>query len=156
MQREKGLLALMPLQEALLNWSQVPDSQRNVAALRPLFSQIGDPSLRIINLAPPGSNLRKAFNRQLFNLPREAGVAGSYSILFEGALREAKLLTIALDDLVNNRGVFIQLGAWLETGKSTNPIHLPGFDTYPELGQYVVKRWNISLSDEQQGTVKIN
>ena len=151
---EKGLLALMPLQEALLEWSQAPDSQRSVADLRPLFSQIGDPSLRIINLAPPGSNLRKAFNRQLFNLPREAGVAGSYSILFEGALREAKLLTIALDDLVNNRGVFIQLGAWLETSKSTNPIHLPGFDTYPELGQYVVKRWNISLSDEQQEQLK--
>ena len=151
---EKGLLALLPLQEALLNWSQAPDSQKNVADLQPLFSQIGDPSLRIINLAPPGSRLREAFNRQLFNLPREAGVAGSYSILFEGALREAELLRTALDDVVNNRGVFIQLGAWLETGKSTNPIHLPGFDIYPELGQYVVKRWNISLSDEQQEQLK--
>ena len=147
---EEGLLALIPLQDSLLSWLQTPDTLRNVGTLQPVFGKIGNPALRIINRAPPGTRLRNELNRQLANIPREAGIAGTYRVLFEGASREVELLKKELDSIVKNHGVYIQLGAWLDTRKSTNPIHLPGFDTYPEGEEYVVKRWNISLSEEQK------
>ena len=151
---QKGIVALVPLQNALMEWLQTPDSLRSINTLQPIFNQIGDPALRIIDLAPAGSRLRKELNRQLAIIPREAGTAGTYNILFEGALREVGLLKNELDDIVKNHGVFIQLGAWLDTRKSTNPIHLPGFDTYDEREQFVVKRWNISLSEAQKEQLK--
>ncbi len=149
-----GLAALAPLQDSLLSWSRTPDSLRDSKTLQPVFRRIGDPALRLINLATPGSRLRETFNSQLVNVPREAGTAGTYRILFDGALQEAMALKAELDSIARNHGVFVQLGAWADTRKTTTPIHLPGFDEYPEGETFVVERWNINLSQEQKETLR--
>jgi len=48
--------------------------------------------------------------------------------------------------VATTNGVYVQLGAWVET----RPIHIAGFDDYPQDEHYVVQRWNLALSEDEQ------
>jgi hypothetical protein len=47
-------------------------------------------------------------------------------------------------------GVYVQLGAWIVTDSGQRPIHLDGFDDYPTGTTFVINRWNLTLTPEQQ------
>jgi hypothetical protein len=69
-----------------------------------------------------------------------------YRLVYVAAANIARDLQTQVDNLATTSGVYVQMGAWVET----RPIHISGFDQYPQDENYVVSRWNLALSDEEQ------
>ena len=69
-----------------------------------------------------------------------------YRLIYVAAANIAKDLQAQLDNQVNTNGVYVQMGAWVET----RPIHISGFDDYPQDEKYVVQRWSLALSADEQ------
>jgi hypothetical protein len=48
------------------------------------------------------------------------------------------------------QGVYVQLGAWLDAGKNSAPIHIEGFDEYLPQTPSSVERFQVVLTQDQQ------
>lgn len=73
----------------------------------------------------------------------------TYFLCFDECAREAERLRDALDAQLTEQAIFVQLGAWTLSGGRPTPVHLQGFDAYPEGPYYRVERWNVAPSEHQ-------
>jgi hypothetical protein len=69
-----------------------------------------------------------------------------YRLIYVAAANIARDLQTQLDNEVTTNGVYVQMGAWIDT----RAIHISGFDDYPQDERYVVQRWNLALSEDEQ------
>ncbi|MCZ7555849.1 MAG: hypothetical protein M5R41_05545 [Bacteroidia bacterium] len=74
----------------------------------------------------------------------------TYRLVFEAAAEYTAQLTDTLDARIANEAVYIALGAWMRTGEGSVPLHLAGFDAYPQGEFYEIPRWNVVLTEEQK------
>ena len=69
-----------------------------------------------------------------------------YRLIYVAAANIARDLQTQLENQVTTNGVYVQMGAWIDT----RAIHISGFDDYPQDERYVVQRWNLALSEDEQ------
>jgi len=69
-----------------------------------------------------------------------------YRLVYVAAANIARDLQTEVDNVATTSGVYVQMGAWVET----RPIHIAGFDEYPPDENYVVQRWNLALNADEQ------
>lgn len=69
-----------------------------------------------------------------------------YRLVYVAAANIARDLQTQFDNAATTSGVYVQMGAWVEQ----RPIHISGFDSYPQDENYVVQRWNLALSADEQ------
>ncbi|MFQ5627236.1 MAG: hypothetical protein ACE5I1_00630 [bacterium] len=145
---DSGLVGLKKLQ-AVLSPSTWPDSLSgpNSDSLAAALKDVAKPAGIVLKNAPRGSTLRNIFNNLLI---KRISVKDQYRVIFEAAAEEAERLKAGLDNALKSDGVYYQLGAWISGNQQERPVHLRGFDEYPEGDDYEVESWNFNLSTEQQ------
>src|SRR5262249_29339545 len=98
----------------------------------------------LVNNVP---ELNSYLNALLVQNPQQAmNPIEQYRLVYVAAANIARDLQTQVDNVATTNGVYVQLGAWLET----TPIHIEGFDDYPTGEHYVVQRWNLALSADEQ------
>ncbi len=142
--------AVSTLGPALSQWSSATDSHR-VDLLADPLSQVAARGRAIIHAAPPGSPLREALNRALqARIDASSGGVGmldQYAAISDGVRQEIERLRIELAHQEAAGGVYVQMGAWLVRPDQSRPVHLEGFDDYPEGESYEVARGYLPFSD---------
>lgn len=73
-----------------------------------------------------------------------------YEIVFEEAAVYAGTIRDSLDAVIQKEAIYISLGAWMKTKERLGPLHLAGFDVYPEGKHYKVPRWHIAPTEKQR------
>lgn len=141
----KGLEAMPRLQAELEAWATDPEN-RNLDSLRSALQAVGNSAVAIANEAAPGSALRDRLNTALL---AQRGVYAQYQAVLEAGATEAARLRSQVDALLNQEGVYFQMGAWIATSQGTIPLHLPGFDDYPVGDTSVVERFNVQITESQ-------
>lgn len=143
----KGFEAMPRLQEELAAWANDPEN-RNLDALRSALRAVGASASDIIAVSDSLPALRQSLNAALLARARD-GVAAQYQAVMEAGAAEAASLRSQVDVLLNQQGVYYQMGAWIVTHRGTLPLHLPGFDDYPVGDTTVVERFNIQITSRQ-------
>lgn len=88
------------------------------------------------------------------SIPKDTSFNSQYEALFKAA---AIMISRLKDQIVwqaKTNGIYIQLGAWLETSATSTPIHIPGFDTYTPQPAYSVQRFQIVLTEAQKAQLQ--
>lgn len=149
---DQSASSLEKLRTELRNWKS--QESGDIVALRTALSPVAQGVLAIAAVAPRGSELRSNLNNALVNLPIRSSIVDQYSVVYEMASLEVDRINTMLDGQTRKSGYYVQLGAWMVTKASTTPIHLQGFDTYPEGEPFEVDRWNITLSEDQKSELE--
>ncbi len=143
---DSGLVFVDRARDALLLWAEDdPGSNQAVQdALDPLGYFLNEAE----NIAADDTLLLNAIiarlDAEVLSTPPNDG-----RIVFEMIAAEAERLRGAVDDILEDEGVQVQMGAWTTASGVEVPVHLDGFDEYPEGEFFEVDRWNIALSSEQ-------
>lgn len=77
-------------------------------------------------------------------------IAEQYALVYDAIAEELRSAQAELDSFARENGISVQMGAWIATAKESRPIHLPGFDEYPEGERFVIDRWDIALNEAEQ------
>ena len=77
-------------------------------------------------------------------------LAGQQAAVYAVAGAEIEQITHELETLATEKGVSIQMGAWIYTSRGIRPLHLEGFDEYPLGEDYVIERWDLALDAAEQ------
>lgn len=149
---DTALSVIAPAMKRWLSSDKGKDAQDSLLSdLRGLTGAAG----RIVAVAQEGTPFRQrlndAFNAS-FGTPR-----GLYSTLLEATAEEVRALREELDTVAAAGGIYFQLGAWLDGRDGTRPVHLAGFDEFPEAQAVDIDRFGIkaiALSDGQQRELK--
>ena len=92
-------------------------------------------------------DLNRYLNALLVQDPQAAAnPIEQYRLVYVAAANIARDLQTEVDTAATTGGVYVQLGAWIES----RAIHIEGFDDYPKDERYVVQRWNLALSEDEQ------
>jgi hypothetical protein len=131
--------ALQNIADALTAYNKDPNSN----AWQDLLQQESD-FTRLI--------LRDKDSRKLFTtrFPQDAGIQSQYENLFKTATLVVAEIEDKITQEAKTNGVYVQLGAWVGSGSSQTPIHIPGFDDYSSQPAYTVERFQYTLTQEQQ------
>ena len=143
----QGLESVKPLLTVLAGWAD--STNRDISALQDALKKVAGNALKIIRLAPRDSELRDALNKALRS-QFGATPDNQYRAVFETAAAEAESLRAELDRVMKSEGVYYQLGAWISTRDGERPLHLVGFDNYPEGEDFEVDRWSLTPSAKQK------
>ncbi len=141
---QKGFEALPQLRDALDNWVKADPAARNLRQLRTALAPLDVAVLAILDLAEEEETLLDEINRRLTGDEVE-----QYRGVLEAAAAEAARLRSQIDTILDREGVYYQMGAWIVSNGDPRPLHLPGFDDYPEAEEFVVERFNFQLSADQ-------
>jgi len=144
-----GTGALPALRTALSTWVKSDKKETATDALTSALTPVRAAITKIISQ----SNGSPAFQLQLVDAIKSQthkSTVERAAAIFQVAAAEAERIQKEVDTTVKQEGVSIQMGAWLVTNGTPHPIHLPGFDTYPVGDTFIVDRWNISLTTDQQ------
>lgn len=99
--------------------------------------------------------LKDPDNLAVYNsVPKDTSFVSQYEALFKAATIIIGRLKDQVVAQAKTNGVYVQLGAWLETSKSSTPIHIPGFDTYTPQPSSLVQRFQLVLTDEQKAQLQ--
>lgn len=126
-------------------------------ALQAILDPMGRRLLRILEIAESNPELDRALNEALERLrvgQKKPPILAQYQAILEGARKEAERLLADQRALLSKEGAYVQLGAWLITPTGATPLHLNGFDKYPEQEEFIVDRWSLVLKEEQKTELK--
>jgi hypothetical protein len=90
--------------------------------------------------------------KAIFNatLPANSTILQSYQTLFTTAALYIIQLEAQIQQEAKANGVYLQLGAWLDTKNGQTPIHIPGYDDYTSRPSSVVEQFQYTLTAEQK------
>jgi hypothetical protein len=132
--------AIKEVQNAILAYNANASDSTALAelhSLRPLVILVGsDPEAKRI------------FAEELRRL--SPGIINSYRALFATAHRLVDRVQEQILKEAKEKGVYLQLGAWLDTKGTQTSIHIPRYDDYAYQPSYQVERFQYSLSPEQK------
>lgn len=142
-----GLEALPALRQSIADWS---DPHKRAEAKKALDS-VARATLPILREPGLGAEIDRRLNDHIAKIGPPS-VTEQYAIVLDVASIYINRLTLEMDQRLASRGVYLQLGAWIQSGGKSSPLHLEGFDTLPEGEFHEVKRWQLAalLSPETQ------
>ncbi len=153
---EEGLQSLTRLRGAMSAFTAAatsgPPSPQDVQNLQAGLASAASVGAGLLTRALDGHLADTGLAGRIERRLAEGGVLSveeQYYICFDECAREAATLRRALDAQLADQAIFVQLGAWAISGSRPSPLHLPGFDTYPEGEYYRVERWRVAPSSEQ-------
>ncbi len=148
--------ALAVIAPAMRAWTESGHSDADKQALLASLSGLTSAADRILDLADRDPQLRARLEAALEEAVSTPG-QGLYATLFRVVADEATRLRSQLDTFATTRGVYIQLGAWIESSGGQRPIHLAGFDEFPEAAPVDIERFGIhaiALTQSQETELK--
>jgi len=152
---QKGLELIGPLTQALKQYAENSEAPDAVKALSRGIAPSANAILEVIAVAENDRILYTRLNAALEAIPRGAPRTMQNRALFEAAAAYADELKQTIDELLRKEGAYVQLGAWIIQDGQDRPLHLRGFDEYPEGDFFVVDRWTIvPLSESQKKQLK--
>ena len=153
----KGLDQIGPVARALERFARSNKTPDDVAALSDALDLEADATLSIIDVAEKDPVLFEKLNAAVDNATarsRSRSVV-SHGQLFETAAAYARDLKPAINEALRKDGVYVQLGAWIIQGGQNRPLHLDGFDDYPEGDFVAVDRWTLSMTEQQRRQIEV-
>lgn len=147
----KGLELIEPLTRALEKWAASPKEPDDVRALSEGLDKSADAKLGIIEIAEKDPALYARLNATYERVLRQrVSRAVLNRAFFETAAEYAGQLRHTIDESLQREGAYVQFGAWIVQDGQSRPLHLHGFDAYPESDFFVVDRWTLLPLNEQQ------
>jgi hypothetical protein len=146
---QEGLEQIEPLSRALSVWAKSAKTPDDLAELSRALNESARPVLKVIDAAEDDPTLRARLNAALetvLGAPR----AAQNRALFEAAAAYAGQLRQTIDETLQKEGAYVQLGAWIVQDGQDRPLHLRGFDAYPEGDFFVVDQWTLLPLNETQ------
>lgn len=154
---EQGLAGLGAMQAAIKAWETSAKDADAIEALSSGLEISHRAALKVVDLALLYPNLEAKLERAL-EAAIESGepldMTTQDRLVLEIAAEEAKELEQEIAKALEMDGVYVRLGAWLVHGGKRKPVHLQGFDDYPEGERYEVERWSLALSGEQKAQLE--
>jgi len=95
------------------------------------------------------NRFRAALDRALDSAAGQS-TAAQFLALQQAGHEEIDRLQQELNAALAKEGVRLMLGAWLGASAGTQPVHLPGFDSYADQTRYEVERFRLVFTDEQR------
>lgn len=147
----RGLDLIEPTTQAIETFSKSDKTPEAVAVLARALDQAAPAADSIFNLADQDPALRARLIA-VYEEVLKPGVtrAARSRALFETAAVYAEELKRTVDEALRKEGAYVQLGAWIVQNGRDRPLHLDGFDEYPEGDYFVVDRWTLLPLNEQQ------
>jgi hypothetical protein len=137
-----GLEALPQMQRLLSQGTDLKKNPEAQAAVDRAIGRVADAADGILSYARTRAPaLRADINRRIQSMPP---MTEPYTVVFDAAAAYVKQLSADVDRRVAQDGVYVQLGAWVDTAGGVFPIHLPGFDSIPEREFVEIKRWQLA------------
>ena len=151
-----GLGLIDPLTQALERWTVSPKKPNDVNELLEKLHKSAEAKLKIIEIAEKDPALSARLNAAYEIVLRQRVSRATLSRnLFEAAADYAGQLPKTIDEALQKEGAYVQLGAWIIQDGQDRPLHLRGFDRYPEGDFFVVDRWTLlPLNEEQKRQLK--
>lgn len=144
----RGLDALASTAPALRAYAALDRPMPNdVQTMATAVAAVADPAKEILTYAlEQDPALDALINLRLEAIALDPGtpMSETYRTVFEAAAQYVDQRRAQIDGVLRTRGVYVQMGAWLHTAGVSHPIHLPGFDTYPEGEYYEFARWKLA------------
>lgn len=113
------------------------------------LSEAASPLNEVLNNPALGRRLRARIEERL-NIAIPASVAEQYALIYDAIADELRSVEEELNTFARENGISVQMGAWIATANEQRPIHLPGFDEYPEGEDFIIERWDIALNESEQ------
>lgn len=126
-------------------------------ALKKILSPMTSRLLKILEIAESNPELNRALNdalEHLISTQKNPPILTQYQAILDGAQKEAERLLADQRTLLSKEGAYVQLGAWLVTPTGATPLHLNGFDSYPEQAEFAIDRWSLILKEDQKTELK--
>jgi len=143
-----GAANVASLQEALAAWAAAGRDTLGWVGVRGALRKAAEPVAKIL-AATQGTPFAARLDQALDLAPRTS-IAEQYALVFASLDAEIATLTARRDQLAKEAGISLRAGAWLRGETSDVPVHLEGFDRYPERDEVVVTRWRIALTEEER------
>ena len=113
------------------------------AALLALGPFLDDPSM------PEAMELEEAFAARANESGSVGSVYDQYELIFAMAAKAADRLRGEVATALRDDGLYVQFGAWLRTSADEQPLHVPGFDDYPQEEYVRVPRFVVAITSDQ-------
>jgi len=140
----EGMSALPEMRQALADWGD-PAKRATAAAAIARVADSVKPFLAQAKREIP--ELDADIDRRLaarIALQGAPSMADTYAIALEAAAAYVSRLAADVDRRIAERGFYVQMGAWINTGGAFRPVHLDRFDTLPEGEFNEIKRWQLA------------
>ncbi|QQS30405.1 MAG: hypothetical protein IPM47_05515 [Sphingobacteriales bacterium] len=137
------------LDKVLEEYANQPREKKDPSILRKAEAGIADRVLAAIALIKTKPQLYEQLDEALGKLDRNASSTDEYLEVFtitQIALDNAQQL---LEEVINQQGVKIQMGAWIVTDNGTSPVRLEGFGDVAQGERFEVSRNQLSLNEKQ-------
>jgi hypothetical protein len=155
-----GLGSLPEVEKALNDWNASDKTPNDIKAFQDRMDAATRITESILSTAD-GTAFDSVINQRLEEellLRLEEGralrILEQYQILFEEAEKYAQALQDSLDGVLLKEAVYIVLAAWIRSKSANVPLHLAGFDSYPEGEYHRVERWNFTPTEEQRQQIE--
>ncbi len=151
---QDGLAALPTAGVAFGDWAQTPRDTAVMKQVQTALQPIGELIFAIDAIAPPETPLGSRIEAAFEGLPPGVTFLDQTKMVFELVADEAESIRASVDEVLRANGVYVQLGAWIVDRSEQRPIHLPGFDEYPEGQFFEVDRWHLPFTEEHQAQLE--
>jgi hypothetical protein len=145
----EGQKSIPDLNQALAEWAQSSKDGPAIARLQERLNKSAETALTILNLAARGTALRNTLNIAFAKTKNRPAVE-QLKVIYEEAEKEAARINNSIEAALKKDGIYVLMGAWINTSTGSRPIHLEGYDVYPIGERFEVPRFNFVLSDEQK------
>ncbi|NOJ80500.1 hypothetical protein [Myxococcus xanthus] len=138
------------LRIAMHLWTSNPTPE-TLKALQDATGKAADPAFNIVAAATSGSRFENVLDAALEAVPPE-GISDPelFRLIADAAAAELVSLQADLRQSLQEEGVYFMLGAWIVGKDGNRSVHLDGFDDIKPSERYVLDRWSILLTPEQQ------
>ncbi|RKH54632.1 hypothetical protein D7W81_38020 [Corallococcus aberystwythensis] len=141
---------LTQMRTAMAEWKPNPPPA-TLKMIQDATEKAAAPMSIIMNAATPGSRFHRGLEAALTDVPPE-GLSDPelFRRIADVAATELEALRAELRQALQKEGVFFMLGAWIVGAGGNREVHLDGFDDIKPQDRYVLDRWSIFLTAEQQ------
>ena len=149
-ERARSLARVPALLEAWKGWQRTP-SEAAAASFRGELRAVAGGAARLVTDPLVGPLVAERFRRLAAAQPDEADVnpVDDYRLVFEAGADVLADLAREVEGLARTKGIYVQLGAWLDRPEGSRALHLPGFDDNPLPPPHDPDPWKLAFSQAQ-------
>ena len=125
---------------------QIINKDPKSPAWRPYMQKLG-PFVDLINQDP---RAKAIFNASIAALPQPPTTIQKYQTLFTTAAKYIAQLQDEIQQEAKANGIYLQLGAFLNTKNGQTAIHIPNYDDYSSQPSSLVEQFQYTLTEAQQ------
>ncbi len=151
---KQALDALPLLSRAMDRYMSSAKTRDDANALSAELRGVANAAIAVLTSDLPGFEAKFGERLATAAATGQVEIVDQYRFLFEEATDAVDRATTALAAQADAKGVFVQFGGWIVSRGARRPLHLPGFDEYPEGERFVVERIVLELDAAQQAQLK--